>query len=198
MLRTLFIVITGFASFSLWAAPHKVLDLRVQSDPDGYEREVSICARPSPGTNVPGHMFVGFSSSEVNGKRTYLALGHTTSAPSKATLLTYSRLVGPVSGYIAEENYTSTREECLVLQVNRKDYDLALSLAQSSLTTALPGANAPDSNHPIILAYSLGQNDCMKLAIGVANHFTSRGVVVPVRGATELPMTYVRRLIDAN
>ena len=192
------VLLLGLASSAAWAAPHKVLDLKVQSDPDGYDREVSICARPSPGTEVPGHMFVAFGAGKGEGTRTYLAVGHTTSVPAKSTILTYTRLLGPVSGYIAEEKYTSTREQCLVLKVNLKDYDLALSIAQPNLAAILPGANPPDAEHPVVLGYSLGQNDCMNLATGVARLFASRGVKVPDRGATELPMTYIRRLIDSN
>ena len=38
----------------------------------------------------------------------------------------------------------------------------------------------------------------MNFAIDVAKIFATKGLKVPVRGATELPLRYVRRLIDEN
>jgi len=40
--------------------------------------------------------------------------------------------------------------------------------------------------------------DCMTFMIAVAARLTPKGIVVPTRGATELPMDYMRRFIGAN
>lgn len=176
------------------AGPHKKLDLRVKSDADGLEREVLICARPSGNASIPGHMFLAFSTrSTASGQRTYYTVGHTSNAPVPQTLLTYTGLIPNVSGYITEERYTHAQEQCLVLAVNQVDYEKAFTLARPSIEQVI-GNKTPLG--PLLLAYSLGVNDCMGLAIGVAKLF--QGVKVPERKATELPMDYVRRLIDSN
>jgi hypothetical protein len=182
------------SSTSVHAGPHKKLDLRVKSDPDGLEREVLICARPSGTASIPGHMFVAFSTRSVSsGQRTYYTVGHTSNAPLPQTLLTYTGLIPNVSGHLAEERYTNAQERCLVLAVNRGDYDRAFALAHPSIESII-GNKTPSG--PLLLAYTLGANDCMELAIATAKTF--KGVTVPDRQATELPMNYVRRLIDSN
>jgi hypothetical protein len=40
--------------------------------------------------------------------------------------------------------------------------------------------------------------DCMTFMIAVANTLSRKGVVVPARRTTELPMDYMRRFVDAN
>ncbi|MGY4816785.1 hypothetical protein ACVNP3_12700 [Pseudomonas chlororaphis subsp. piscium] len=196
--NSLMICVTGalalLVSVTAQTGPHKKLDLRVKSDSDGLEREVLICARPSGTAAIPGHMFLAFSThSAASGQRTYYTVGHTTSAPVPQTLLTYTGLIQNVSGYITEERYTHAQEQCLVLAVNQVDYDRAFTLARPSIEQVI-GNKTPIG--PLLLAYSLGANDCMGLAIGAAKVF--QGVKVPERKATELPMDYVRRLIDSN
>ncbi|MCU7646881.1 hypothetical protein [Pseudomonas piscis] len=187
-------ILALLASAAAQAGPHKELDLRVKSDADGLEREILICARPSGTASVPGHMFLAFSTrSAVSGHRTYYTIGHTTSAPLAQTLLTYTGLIPNVSGYLTEERYTHAQEQCLVLAVNQGDYDRAFALARPSMEQI---AGNMTSAGPLLLGYSLGANDCMTLAIGVAKIFP--GIKVPERKATELPMDYVRRLIDSN
>ncbi|MCX7033569.1 MAG: hypothetical protein NT046_06305 [Arenimonas sp.] len=183
---------------SVQAAPHATRDLRLSTDGDGALREISICARPSPDAlkNLPGHLFVAYSILQQGGQRLYLAVGHTTSAAPKDALMTYFG-THTVRGSLSEELYTHSQEECLVLQVNEGDFGAAYQLTQPFLP---PGSYSPDPRQwrPTLLAYSLGGNDCMEFAIGVARVFERKGLVVPQRGATELPLTYVRRLIDAN
>lgn len=184
-----------FCSLPVFATPHKTLDLKNSTDGDGGEREISFCARPSPDTikNIPGHMFVAFSLVPKSGNRSYTALGHTTKEPLANVLITYLGFTDPVSGFLDEERYTSTLEQCLVLKVNKADYDTAFAIAKPNLDKYLPGLNAP-----LLRSYSLGDKDCMEFTISIANLFKSKGLNVPVRKATELPLTYVRRLIDSN
>lgn len=180
------------------AGPHKELDLKKFSDDDGGERQVSICARPSPGIGVPGHMFVALSEKLPIRERTYLALGHTTTATPLMAVLSYKGFLGTVDGYIGEEKYTSSKERCLVINVNRVGFAQAMSLVKPDISKVLPGASLPSLEHPVLLAYSLGDSDCMALAINVARVFQNGGVNVPERKTGELPMNFVRRLIDTN
>jgi hypothetical protein len=178
------------------AGPHQVVDLRNQSDADGLEREISLCARPSPVppsiAGLPGHAFVAFAQS--NGDNwSYDAIGHTTSTLAPMTILTYTGLIPSVPGYLGNENYTSTKEECLVFQVNKQAYDVALSYVKSPLDQLL----APDAPRPpILLAYSLAGDDCITYATQVINSILPPDKPLPARGALELPETYVRRVID--
>ncbi len=179
------------------AGPHKTLDLRNKTEVDGGEREISICARPSPDAslNLPGHMFVGYSLRMPGRPRAYVALGHTTHAPPTDALLSYLRVFPPVAGSISDERYTATLERCLVMKVGKADFEAAYALATARAASFTPNpANWP----PTSLSYRLGSQDCMHYAISVAELFKSKGLRIPQRGATEMPLAYVRRLIEAN
>jgi len=143
-------------------------------------------------------MFVALSEKLPNQERIYLAVGHTTSAPPLAAVLSYNGLLVTVSGYIGEEKYTASQEQCLVLNVNRAAYVQTMAMVQPDLSKLLPGISPPSTGNPVLLAYSLGANDCMSLAINIATSFHDKGITIPKREIAELPMTYVRRLIDAN
>ena len=190
-------VVFASAAMPAAAAPHKVVDLRAQSDADGGIRELSFCARPTPDEplNLPGHMFVGYSLRMPGEPRAYVALGHTTSVPVVEAILSYSRVFPSVPGSISDERYTATLERCLVVRVNKSDFERAYAYA-----TARAGQFTPDPDNwpPISVSYRLGSSDCMNFAIDVAKIFATKGLKVPVRGATELPLRYVRRLIDEN
>lgn len=176
------------------AGPHLVVDLRNQSDNDGLDREVSLCARPSPGpAGLPGHAFVAFGQSNPDGTWSYDAVGHTTSAPVINTILTYTGLIPEVPGYLGEEVYTSTKEQCLVFQVNKAPYESALAYVKSPLDQLL-GPDTP--RPPVLLAYSLAGDDCITYAVAVINSLLPPDKPLPARGAVELPEDYVRRVID--
>lgn len=178
------------------AAPHRHLDVRKQTDADATIREISLCARPSPDApkNIPGHMFVAFSVLPPSGRRAYLAIGHTTSAPPKDAILSYFSLFPAVTGTVSEELYTSASEECLVLRVDKADFDSAYAKA-SARYPMLPRTTSGWA--PILLSYRLGDADCMGFAIDVARVY-SNSIRVPQRTPTETPLAYVRRLIEAN
>jgi hypothetical protein len=78
--------------------------------------------------------------------------------------------------------------------VNKVDFDRARALAQDPLSklglTAQPGT--------VFQAYKLGLDDCMTFVISVAETLRSKGLKVPAREATELPMAYMVRFIAAN
>ncbi|BBB64250.1 hypothetical protein UNDKW_5977 (plasmid) [Undibacterium sp. KW1] len=173
------------------AGPHKELDLREQSDADG-EYTVSPCARPSPGaSSLPGHAFVMYSYRSLAGDRRILSLGFMTNSAVKGVLSYIALLATPV-GYPGEEHYTAAKEECLVLMVNKADFMTAMAIAK-------PFYNIPTLEKLTYSGiYSLTQNDCITFMFNVANRFASQGVVIPKRDTRDLPLVYLRKLIDAN
>lgn len=180
------------------AAPYKVKDLRNQSDSDGNNYEISLCARPSPATaGLPGHAFVVYRVASADGGRNwFLAVGHTTHASPTQALLTYSGwLSGGVSGGLEEERYTAVKQNCLVLLVNKDPFNAALDRARDFLGGQLP--SAPD-RRATLLRYTLGVEDCVTFVSRVGSNFAPLGLTVPVRGAVELPLTYIRRVIESN
>lgn len=175
------------------AAPHRQLDLRNQSDASG-EYSVLLCSRPSPApAGLPGHAFVAYSHLRPGGgKRSFLALGFTTSASAVKGLLSYSALLATPAGYLDEENFTHVKEQCLVLLVNRPDFEKAYA-------KAMPHAGVPALETLRYAAvYSLTRNDCVTFMVSVAGLFTARGLKVPERNVMDLPEVYLRKLIDGN
>lgn len=171
------------------------LDLRNLSDESG-EYEIGFCSRPSPNTikNLPGHAFVSFSAYLSNGNRTFKSIGHTIQENTSLLSTTWSYFGDSVVGYLSEEKYTSIEESCLLVKVNKTDYEKALLLTTNPLQTMGLASN----DAPVLEAYSLGANDCMSFMIDVARAIESKGFIVPDRNAGELPLDYIGRLIDAN
>lgn len=171
----------------------KTVDLRNETDGDGGSREVSFCARPSPDKpGLPGHAFIAFSETTKDGKRTFRAIGHTVFSAGEA-LLSYTGLV-TADGALVDEKYTSIKQQCLTLQVNKADYQKAYGLAAQPLKVI---GVVLDETKSIQKAYSLAAEDCVGFMITQAKLFAPK-VSVPSRNNGELPMNYVRRFIDAN
>lgn len=177
------------------AAQAAEIDLSTMSDPSGTYN-VAFCARPSPdAAGLPGHMFVSFSH-EAHGssERDFLAVGHTVSAGVGPAQAAWSYFGGPVSGLLKEENYSAIKQQCLDVQVNKVDYDAARALATPALQQM--GVTAPGGT--VFQAYKLGDEDCISFATTVAKILEPRGLKVPKRNGTELPMDYMERFIEAN
>jgi hypothetical protein len=174
------------------AGPHRVIDLRTRTDPAEYE--IGLCARPSPDTalNLPGHAFVSFSSKLAGQPRHYVAVGHTTNANLGRVLLSYLKPLGSVPGHLAEEVYTSTKEQCLVAKVNKEAFNKAMDLTRDPLSKL----GVLTSTDEVRIAYSLGAQDCMTFMTAVAR--TIGGVKIPPRLETDLPLPYLRKLIEQN
>jgi hypothetical protein len=190
-LKTALLCGLGLSGPASYAAPHKVIDMRVATDSDGIKREISFCARPSPDSKVPGHAFVAFSTVSANG-RNYYTVGHTTNASPSDAILTYFGYITSVPGYLSEEKYTAAKENCLVVQVNKNQYETALAAANPILSALFPSLGSGT-----YVSYSLGNNDCVGFMIPVAKSLGAP-LIVPARGTTELPLAYLRRMIDAN
>lgn len=182
------LIVLASSSFAL----ADTVDLRSQTDNDGGSREISFCARPSPDKpGLPGHAFIAFSE-EKDGKRSIRAIGHTAFSVGEA-LLSYSGIITG-DGALVDEKYTSIKQHCLTLQVNRADYERAYGQALQPLKAM--GIDL-DETMPIQKNYSLAAEDCVGFLINQAKVFAPR-LVIPSRKIGELPLRYVRRLIDAN
>lgn len=176
--------------------PHKVIDLRTQTDAADAHYEVGFCARPTPDAplNLPGHAFVALSSSIPGQARTYIAIGHTTRADLGSVFLSFIKPLGPVSGHLSEETYSATKEQCLIARVDRAAYEKAVGMTHDPLRDAGIETGAA----LVHVSYSLGAADCVAFMTSVARAVGGARLVIPTRGATELPLQYLRRLIDAN
>ena len=188
------VAFTLASSCTSLAAAHEK-DLRTQTDATG-ETEISFCSRPSPDSfGFPGHAFVAFSERPPGKPRVFRAVGHTigpsTSTPS--TVFTYFGGAA-VSGQQAEERYTHMKQACLTVKVDRAVYVQALAAARPTLSMV----GVPDALAASAERYSLNANDCIDFALKVAQPIRAKGLIVPTRTPTDLPSTYVRKLIDAN
>lgn len=172
-----------------FAGPHKEIDLRTMTEATG-EYDISLCARTSPSGPVPGHAFVVYSHRPPGKERKILAVGFTTSSGPVQAALSYKGWLTKADGYLGEERYTSVNERCLLAHVDKKVFEQAWSFAHPFVS--IPGLNDLRWTG----AYTLAQNDCMTFMSSVADLL--KGVKVPTRGATELPLAYLRRLIDLN
>lgn len=180
----------GFAAPALG----KTIDLSNMTDPAGVF-DVAFCARPSPdASGKPGHAFVSYSRKLPTGGRDFLAIGHTVSAGAGVGGPVWSYFGSPVSGLLKEELYTSVKQNCLDVKVNQADYLKARAL----IVDPLAKMGVTPAEGTVFQAYKLGAQDCMTFLIAVAQTLKPLGLKVPERGATELPMAYVKRLSDAN
>lgn len=172
----------------------KVIDLSNKTESAGTFN-VAFCGRPSPdASGKPGHAFVSYSHKKVGGDRDFLAIGHTVPPGAGVGGVTWSYFGGAVPGLLKEELYTSVKQNCLDVQVNQADYQRARALAADPLVKM----GLTTTEGVVFQAYRLGSQDCMGFLIEVAQTLRSRGLKVPDRGAAELPMAFVQRLMDAN
>lgn len=176
------------------AAPPKKIDLSSRTDPNG-EYELGFCSRPSPVSSKgwPGHAFVSYSRQTAGG-RDFMSIGHTIATGTSSVSAGWSLFGSPVSGLLKEENYTSVLENCLIIKVNKEDYDRAYALTVSPLTKL----GLVRGNVTVFQAYQLAAEDCVGFTISVAKTLEPRGLKVPARAALEGPASYIQRLIGAN
>ena len=182
-------------SLLLWSTSlhAKEIDLSTRTDATGTY-DIAFCSRPSPQGNIPGHMFVSYSHVDPEGNRDFTAIGHTINAGVGPVSATWSYFGDAVGGHLAEEKYTHVKQNCLSVRVNKEDFDKSRALADNPLK------NIGIINVPSIVfeSYKLGEKDCMSFAISVAQVLQPRGLKIPPRGATELPIAYMSKFIAAN
>lgn len=170
-------------------------DLRTMTDANG-ETEVGFCSRPSPDSfGFPGHVFVTFSATRPEGGRDFRAVGHTVAGGTDVPSVVISYFRGSsVAGRQMEERYTSLKQACLVLKVDRAIYQSALASAAPTLTAlGIPADVAASAER-----YSLGSGDCITFAERVAGALRPAGLSVPARAATDTPASWIRKLDAAN
>lgn len=170
-------------------------DLRTVTEANG-ETEVSFCSRPSPDkTGMPGHMFVTFSAQEPDGSRDFRSVGHTIAAGTSpgAAALTYFG-GAPIAGKQMEERYTSIKENCLTVKVDRPAYNRAIAAAEPTLTALGIASTVAASAE----TYSLNDNDCITFAEKIASSLKPYGLEVPTRSAADTPASWVKKLSAAN
>jgi len=83
---------------------------------------------------------------------------------------------------------------CLELLVDKREFAAAGNLAEPFLKRVGSAETEPAS----VTVQGLGQEEASKFITEVAVRFSTRGLYVPARRPGELPLAYVRRLIDAN
>ncbi len=172
------------------------LDLRNSSDESG-EYEIAFCARPSPddsAKNLPGHAFVSFSYYSPDGNRKFMSIGHTVQPGISQASTIWSYFGESVDGYLAEEKYTSIKQSCLVVKVNKSDYDKSFLLTVDPLKQM----KITSSENHVIEAYKLGSKDCIGFMIEVAKILELKGFKIPNRKTGDLPLAYIERLISSN
>jgi hypothetical protein len=172
----------------------KTLDLRKSTDVDGSTREISFCARPSPGLpGLPGHAFVAYAVISADKGIKFRSLGHTVFSVGDA-ILSFGGVI-PTTGALVEEKYTSTKQECLTIQLNKDMFESAYSAAFQPL--AKLGIKF-DESLPIQKAYSLAAEDCVQFVVSLAQRFAAQELKVPARTSAEFPLPYLRRFIESN
>ncbi|UPW17724.1 hypothetical protein M0C34_15965 [Agarivorans sp. TSD2052] len=193
MLKPLFNAFTISLLINIPNLSAKEIDLSNKSDPSGTH-EVALCARASPDNklNLPGHAFVSFTHIKNNGDVTLTSIGHTPNAGSISALMSYFGT--PVSGYLNKEKYTNSMQRCLRIKVNKADYERAFELTESPLQQL----GLADANDLVLRSYDLSKNDCITFMIEVADELKPMGLNVPKRGATDLPLEYMERVISSN
>ena len=156
---------------------------------------LSFCARPSPdsGLAIPSHAFVSWSQVPAAGKRGYKAVGTVSGLQPKA-LVGFSRSITPVPMELTQGDYVSLVERCLNLLVSKTDYQRALKLGQSSL--AQIASTIPSQS--VSAVYSLPPEDCLTMFVEVMKLFGNKGIALPPRRPSEMPLAYMRRLVEQN
>lgn len=170
-------------------------DLRTMTDSSG-ETEVAFCSRPSPNSfGLPGHAFVAFSARNPAGVRDFRAVGHTVASGASTVSAAFSYFGGSsVSGAQMEERYTSVKQACLTVKVDRAVFQNAVSAAQPTLSKlGFPATVASSMER-----YSLGSNDCITFAERVATAIKPAGLTVPTRSPVDTPASWINKLIASN
>jgi hypothetical protein len=187
-------ILAIIALFSVSDISAKEIDLSNRTDASG-SYNVAFCARDSPTPDgKPGHAFVAFSHQFPDGSRDFLSIGLTVGADVSPAKAIWSYFGAPVQGLLKEEQYTAISQNCLDVTVNKEDFNAAKQFS----TDPLSKLGLTFTSGSVLESYKLGSGDCMGFLIQVANSLKHAGLVVPSRGAVELPQQYVQRLIQAN
>jgi hypothetical protein len=169
-------------------------DFRTQPDADA-RYSIAICARPSPdsASGIPPHAFAVWREVNDGGERVSMAVGYAPNDGLKA-LIGSSTNGSPVASQSSQGASAGGVRSCIELLVNKREFATAANVARAPFKRV---GTAQAEAEPTAV-YSVAQEDASTSIAEVATRFSNRGLYVPGRRAGELPLAYVRRLIDAN
>ena len=169
-------------------------DFRTQPDAD-VRYSIAICARPSPdsASGIPAHAFAVWREVNDGGERVSMALGYAPNDGLKA-LIAASSSGSPVASQSSQSASPGGARSCIELLVNKREFATAANVARAPFKRVV----ASQAETELTPVYSVAQEDAFTSIAEVATRFSARGLYVPHRRAGELPLAYVRRLIDAN
>ena len=178
------------------AMPAEANHFDFRTQPDATARySIAICARPSPDSTsgTPAHAFAVWREVNDGGERVSMAVGYASNDGLKA-LIGSATNGTPIARPSSEEASAGGVRSCIELLVNKREFAIAANVARAPFNRV----GAAQSDGPSTAVYSVAQEDASTSIAEVATRFSDRGLYVPRRRTGELPLAYVRRLIDAN
>jgi len=176
------------------AAQAHTFDFRTRADADA-RYSIAICARPSPDSagGIPAHAFLVWRETGEHGEHVTKAVGYAANERLKAVMASAASSAINSSQLTQGTSVPAVRS-CLELLVDKREFAAAGNLAEPFFKRVGSAETEPAS----ATVQGLGQEEASKFITEVAVRFSTRGLYVPARRPGELPLAYVRRLIDAN
>jgi hypothetical protein len=176
------------------SAQAHTFDFRTRPDPD-VRYTLAICARPSPDSagGIPAHAFLVWREAGEHGERVTKAVGYAANEGLKAVMASVASSMTNSSQLTQGTSIPAVRL-CLELLVDKREFAAAENLTRPFFKHVGSLETEPTS----AVVRSLGQEEASGLIAEIAVRFSNRGLYVPARRPGELPLAYVRRLIDAN
>jgi len=122
-----------------------------------------------------------------------VAVGYAPNDGLKA-LIGSSTSANPVDSQASQGASAGNVRSCIELLVSKREFATTANVVRAPFKRV---GGSQTETEPIAL-YSVAQEDASTSIAEVATRFSNRGLYVPGRRAGELPLAYVRRLIDAN
>jgi len=175
------------------SAQAHTFDFRTRADP-AVRYTLAICARPSPDSagGIPAHAFLVWREAGEHGERVTKAVGYAANEGLKVVMVAPNPEA--TSSPLPQGTSVFAERRCLELLVDKREFAAAGNLAEPFFKRVGSAETEPAS----VTVQGLGQEEASKFITEVAVRFSTRGLYVPARRPGELPLAYVRRLIDAN
>jgi hypothetical protein len=175
------------------SAQAHTFDFRTRPDADA-RYSIAICARPSPDSagGIPAHAFLVWREMDEHREHVTKAVGYAANEGLKVVMASPNS--GTSSSPLPQGTSVFAVRLCLELLVDKREFAAAGNLAQPFFKRVGSAETEPAS----VTVHGLGQEEASKFIAEVAVRFSARGLYVPARRPGELPLAYVRRLIDVN